>query len=61
MLKALIVDDSKMIRTAIRRILTGMDIEANEADNVQVALDFLRDAGSPELVLLTSICRSWTD
>ena len=29
-----------------------MDIEVNEADNVQVALDFLRDAGSPELVLL---------
>lgn len=47
----LVVDDSKMIRKAIRRILETMQFRVDEASNGQEALDFCKQK-VPSAVLL---------
>jgi two-component system chemotaxis response regulator CheY len=50
--RALLIDDSRAIRLVIRRILTELGFEVDEAANGQEGLALL-DAGlAPELVLL---------
>lgn len=51
MKSCLIVDDSKVIRKVIRRILESLDFAIDEASDGREALDRVRD-GSPDVVLL---------
>jgi two-component system chemotaxis response regulator CheY len=52
MSKALVVDDSKTIRTIVRRILTGLGYEVLEAENGLVALGVIEhEKAAVKLVL----------
>ena len=48
----LVVDDSRAIRSAIRRIVEGLDFACAEAENGQVALDYCRSSPLPDCILL---------
>jgi len=48
----LVVDDSPLIRKAIRRIIEPMGFAVVEAGNGVEALEYLADAGSPDCILL---------
>jgi two-component system, chemotaxis family, chemotaxis protein CheY len=52
MSKVLIVDDSKTIRTIIRRILVGLGYEVCEADNGVVALRVIEAEGAAVTLVL---------
>ena len=47
MTKALIVDDSRATRAALRRILTSFGVDAHEAEHGEHALDRLEEAPNP--------------
>ncbi len=47
----LIVDDSKVVRTVVRRILEDMQVEVREAENGRAALDACL-VGMPDAILL---------
>jgi two-component system chemotaxis response regulator CheY len=49
-MKALVVDDSRTMRTILAKILRGLDMEVSEAENGEAALAALAD--EPELVLV---------
>ena len=50
--RALIVDDSRAIRSMLRRLVTGLGFEVLDAGNGAEALDILRDEATPlDLVL----------
>lgn len=51
MTNILIVDDSKTIRMAIRRILESLGVEADEAENGQVCIDKVK-ASTYDAILL---------
>ena len=51
-MKALIIDDSRAMRSILRRIVAGLDFETFEAANGQEALDQLNDGLMPELCLV---------
>ena len=51
-MRALIVDDSKTMRSIIARIVTELGFEVLEAGNGRLALDQLEDAGAVELCLI---------
>lgn len=51
-MRALIVDDSKAMRSILKRILAELKIEAVEAINGKEALDRLKEIGKVELVLV---------
>ena len=51
-MKALVIDDSKAMRMVLKKILTELDFEVEEAENGLSALEFLRHDPKPELVLV---------
>lgn len=52
MSKALLVDDSRAVRLAMRRITTGLGYEGLEAENGQLALEQVRANPDVDFVLL---------
>ena len=52
MRKILIVDDSKVIRLAIRAIVESLGFVVDEAADGQQALDYCRSAGLPDALIL---------
>lgn len=52
MKRVLVVDDSRAIRLAIRRILEPLGFTVAEAEDGQRALDYLRTQAVPECVML---------
>ena len=51
-MKAIVVDDSKVSRGLIKRVLVSLGIECIEAGDGQEALKFLRDSEPPDLAML---------
>jgi two-component system chemotaxis response regulator CheY len=49
---ALIIDDSRAMRSIVRRIVSGMGWETSEAENGQVAIDLLEEGQVPDLCLI---------
>ena len=52
MKEILVVDDSRAIRQAIRRILESLGFAVAEAEDGQRALDYVRAHGRPDCILL---------
>lgn len=55
MRRILIVDDSRVMRLAIRRIVESLGFAADEAADGQQALEHCRAAGPPDAVILDVI------
>jgi two-component system chemotaxis response regulator CheY len=55
MQRILIVDDSKVIRLAIRGIVESLGFAAAEAADGQEALDYCHTAGAPDAIILDII------
>lgn len=51
-MRALIIDDSRVMRSILRRIVTGLGFEAAEAGDGQQALDVLSSGFEPDLCLI---------
>ena len=51
-MKALLVDDSRTMRTMLRRIVQPLGFEVAEAENGRVALDLLGSEAQPDLALV---------
>lgn len=51
-MRALIIDDSRAMRSILRRIVTDLGFETLEAGHGQEALDHLEDGRVPELCLI---------
>ncbi len=51
-MRALVIDDSRVIRGILARILQPLDFEVSEAGNGQEGLERLRRLGKPDLVLV---------
>lgn len=51
-MRALIIDDSRVMRSILRRIVTGLGFEAAEAGDGQQALDLLSSGFEPDLCLI---------
>lgn len=51
-MRAMIIDDSRAMRSILRRIVTGLDFETAEAAHGQDALDQLRSGPVPDLCLV---------
>jgi len=51
-MKALIIDDSRAMRSILRRIVSGLGFETLEAANGQEAIDLLESGVVPELCLV---------
>jgi two-component system, chemotaxis family, chemotaxis protein CheY len=49
--QALVVDDSKVVRSVATRIMQGLGFEVREAENGQIALNACK-AAMPEVILL---------
>jgi len=52
MRRILIVDDSRVMRLVMRRIVESLGFEVDEAEDGQQALERLRAAGPPDAVIL---------
>ncbi|MBV9773812.1 MAG: response regulator [Gemmatimonadetes bacterium] len=52
MKKILVVDDSRTIRAAIRRILEPLGFEVDEAENGEMALHYCQEWGGVDAILL---------
>jgi two-component system chemotaxis response regulator CheY len=50
--RAMIIDDSRAMRTILRRIVTGLHFETSEAGNGQEALDLFATGEVPDLCLV---------
>ena len=55
MQRILIVDDSKVIRLAIRRIVESLGFAAAEAGDGREAMDYCRTSGPPDAIILDII------
>lgn len=51
-MRALVIDDSRAMRSLLGQILKGIGLEVHEACNGREGLDRLREVGSPEVVLV---------
>ncbi|HTB34056.1 MAG TPA: response regulator [bacterium] len=51
-MKALIVDDSRALRSILKRDLLSLGFEVDEAENGAVALERIRSKGIPDLMML---------
>lgn len=49
---ALLVDDSKVARFALSKLLEGRDMEVNMAGSAEEALDFLNSHGRPDVIFM---------
>ena len=52
MQKLLIVDDSRFVRLAVRRIVEALGFAADEAENGQQALEYCTKLGPPDGIIL---------
>ena len=52
LMNALVVDNSSTMRSVLRRILTMRGFEVIEAENVEGALELLRDTQSPDIAMV---------
>ena len=52
MRKLLIVDDSRFVRLAVRRIVESLGFAADEAENGQRALEYCTQFGPPDGIIL---------
>jgi two-component system chemotaxis response regulator CheY len=50
--RALVIDDSRAMRTVLKRILVDLDFEVLEAADGRSALDVVEDRGLPELAVV---------
>ncbi|MCA1984239.1 response regulator [Nocardioides nematodiphilus] len=50
--RAMIIDDSRAMRSILRRIITGLDFETAEAGHGQEALDLMEAGFAPDLCLI---------
>ncbi len=55
MRKILIVDDSKFIRSVVRRFVESLGFAADEAEDGRQALEFCKAAGPPDGIILDII------
>lgn len=51
-MRALVIDDSRAMRTVLRRILTDLSFEVLEAGDGQSALDVVDEQGMPDLAVV---------
>ncbi len=51
-MRAMIIDDSRAMRSILRRIVTGLDFETAEAGHGQEALDQMRSGPVPDVCLV---------
>lgn len=51
-MRAMIIDDSRTMRSILRRIVTGLEFEAFEAGHGQEALDQMESGHVPDLCLV---------
>lgn len=51
-MRAMIIDDSRAMRSILRRVVTGLDFEASEAGNGREALDQLEAGVVPDVCLI---------
>lgn len=51
-MRAMVVDDSGMLRMLVTKILKGAGYEVAEAADGRIALDKVRDEGLPDLIVL---------
>ena len=51
-MRAMIIDDSRTMRSILRRIVTGLEFEALEAGHGQEALDQMESGAVPDLCLV---------
>lgn len=51
-MRAMIIDDSRTMRSILRRIVTGLEFEALEAGHGQEALDQMESGEVPDLCLV---------
>jgi len=51
-MRALIIDDSRVMRSILRRIVTGLGFESAEAGDGQQALDVLNAGYEPDICLI---------
>src|SRR5690554_390739 len=49
---ALLVDDSKVARFALSKLLESRDMEVNMASSAEEALDFLKNNGRPDVIFM---------
>ncbi len=49
---ALLVDDSKVARFALSKLLEKIDLQVNMAGSAEEALEFLRDGGKPDVIFM---------
>lgn len=51
-MKALVIDDSRAVRTILRRMLTELNFETREAENGKTALEALGGGYRPDVALV---------
>lgn len=51
-MRAMIIDDSRAMRSILRRIVSNLDFETTEAEHGQAALDLLQAGDVPDLCLV---------
>ena len=51
-MRAMIIDDSRAMRSILRRIVTDLDFETSEAEHGQAALDQMRAGVVPDVCLV---------
>jgi two-component system, chemotaxis family, chemotaxis protein CheY len=51
-MRAMIIDDSRAMRSILRRIVTDLDFDTSEAGNGQEALDLFESGDVPDLCLV---------
>ncbi len=51
-MRAMIIDDSRAMRSILRRIVTGLEFETSEAGHGQEALDQMESGTVPDLCLV---------
>lgn len=51
-MRAMIIDDSRAMRSILRRIVTGLDFETTEAEHGQAALDQMNAGVVPDVCLV---------
>ncbi len=51
-MRAMIIDDSRAMRSILRRIVSSLDFETSEAEHGQAALDQMREGVVPDVCLV---------
>ncbi len=59
-MQALVVDDSRVMRTILTKLLTNLNFDVVQAGDGAEALAALDAGARPEVAWSTGTCRSWT-